>query len=313
MTAKKRSALGRGLDSLLGTSTPVPVVPAPGPSVAEVVQRDDQQSSMRRISVGEIKPNRHQPRQDFDQEALEDLAKSIEQSGLIQPLVVRQVGSTYELVAGERRLRAAKLAGLDQVPCVIADVGDNQSLLMALVENIQRENLNPIEEAEAFLHLREELRLSQEEVAERVGKSRVAVANSLRLLNLPEEIKEDVRDGAISAGHARALLGVPEPSLQRKLWNEIKAKQLSVREAEERCRATGGRRPRQTSAFTGRPAGDRDIEVEALEERLMNLLGCKVSIQQRGDTKGRVMLHYASLEEFDRILEILGMPVRDRL
>jgi ParB family chromosome partitioning protein len=305
MTAKHRQALGKGLAALLG-----PPVHGASPSA---VQDVSQQRSLLDIPIETVRPNRNQPRQDFDLESLRELAESIKQAGLVQPLVVRSSEGAYELVAGERRLRAAKLAGLKSVPCVLTAASDEQSLLLALVENLQREDLNPMDEAEAYARLREEFDLTQEAVAERVGKSRVAVANSLRLLQLPREIQEDVRDSALSAGHARALLSVSDAARQRELWQTIKTRGLSVREAEEKSRTLAPGRPRQTSAFTGRPRGGRDPQAERLMEDLTSRVGCRVTIRRRGEHRGQVEIHFSSLEEFERILEVLGLPAAERL
>jgi ParB family chromosome partitioning protein len=308
MDTKHRQALGRGLDALLGGKA----IPGPQPVVATETQPASEQANLLYINPQSIQPNPRQPRQEFDSEALGELADSIRQSGLIQPLVVRQAGGAYQLVAGERRWRACKQIGLTQVPVVVTELSDEDSLLVALVENLQREDLNAIDESEAYARLRQEFGLSQEAVAERVGKSRVAVANSLRLLNLPRPIQEDIRDGTLSAGHGRALLSVPDAARREALWKDIKAKGLSVREAESRGRTQAGG-PRQTSAFTGRPPGKPDPHADALEQELMARLGCRITIRRRTDNSGRVELHYSNLEEFDKVLEVLGMSPSQKL
>jgi ParB family chromosome partitioning protein len=309
MSTKRRQALGRGLDALLGSTA----VSAPPATVESEASSDLGEMPFVYLDVEAIRPNPRQPRQDFDSESLEELAASIRESGLVQPLVVRQVGDAHELVAGERRWRASKLAGLGQVPCLVREMAEAESLLISLVENLQREDLNPIDEAEAYARLRNDFGQSQEQVAQRVGKSRVAVANSLRLLNLAAEMREDVRDGTISAGHARALLGVTDEARRRALWEEIKREGLSVRQAEDHSRAPGSERPRQTSAFTGRPRSRRDPVAESLAEELTKRLGCRVAIRRRGEKRGRVEIHFGSLEEFDRILDALGLPTGHRL
>jgi ParB family transcriptional regulator, chromosome partitioning protein len=309
MASKRRQALGRGLSTLLGPTG------GKSPTTTKEVSRQDDsnESSLLSLPVDSIQANSRQPRQDFDSEALQELADSIRVSGLVQPLVVRKSGAVYELVAGERRLRAAKMASLTKVPCILVDVDDQESLVLALVENLQREDLNPIDEAEAFVLLRDEFQLSQEEVARRVGKSRSAVANSFRLLGLPPEMIEDVRDGLISAGHGRALLGIPDKEQRRRVWKEIKSKGLSVREAELMCQQLGSGRGRQTSAFTGRPPGSKDTDAESLAEQLMAHLGVLVNVKRRGTKRGRVELHFQSLEELDRILDLLGLKASERL
>lgn len=310
MTTKRRQALGRGLAALLNQPAPIHVH-SQKPEYDYVDSKYPHELSS--VPLDRIRPNRFQPRQDFDEESLAELADSIKQAGLIQPLLVRQVGDSYEIVAGERRWRAAQRAGLAAVPCVISPVTDEESLLMALIENLQRENLNPMEEAEAYARLREQFGLSQEQVAERVGKSRAAVANSLRLLGLPREIQEDVRDGTITAGHARALLGVMDPARQRKIWQEVKRLGLSVRETEDMARPQPGERSRQTSAFVGRPRTKPDPQADLLAQELMSRLGCRVVLRRRGGHRGRVELYYESLEELERILELLGLPTGARL
>jgi ParB family chromosome partitioning protein len=206
---------------------------------------------------------------------------------------------------------------LTDAPCIVTEATDEKSLVMALVENLQREDLNAIDEAEAFAQLKGDFHLSQEQVAERVGKSRVAVANSLRLLNLPAAIQEDVRDNLITAGHARALLSIPDKSKQRQVWLQIKNNNLTVRETEDLCREMGVKRTTQTSALTGRgkpaKAGNADPQLRQLEEELMSRLGSRVAIRATGTGRGRVELHYSDLDEFERILEALGLPAADRL
>ncbi|NUP89851.1 MAG: ParB/RepB/Spo0J family partition protein [Candidatus Sumerlaeia bacterium] len=313
MTALRRQALGKGLDALLGRPVVTASLDTPEP-IASVQAEDASHARLLHVPVSDLKPNRHQPRQDFDREGLEELAASVKHSGMIQPIVVRRSEGGYEIIAGERRWRAAKIACLSSVPCIESEATDRDSLLLALLENVQRENLNPIEEAEAYAALREEFRFTQEEIAERMGKSRAAVANILRLLTLPPEMKEDVRDGAISAGHARALLGVLDPDRRRQLWREIRERGLSVREAEEWSRAGVPGKSRQTSAFTGRPRGSpADAEVASLVERLEGRLGLRVAIRRRGAERGRVELHYGSAEEFERIMQALGLPASARL
>jgi ParB family chromosome partitioning protein len=309
MASKRRQALGKGLSALLGPASEK----SPAPIQDKTGQDESKESSLLSLSVNSIQANSRQPRQDFDSEALQELADSIRVSGMVQPLVVRRSEGAYEMVAGERRLRAAKMVGLTNVPCILVNVDDQESLVLALVENLQREDLNPIDEAEAYVLLRDEFQLSQEEVARRVGKSRSAVANSFRLLGLSPEMIEDIRDGLISAGHGRALLGITDEEQRRRVWREIKSKRLSVREAELMCQQLGSGRGRQTSAFTGRPKGSSDTEAEALSEQLMARLGVLVKVKRRGSKKGRVELHFQSLEELDRILDLLGLKASERL
>lgn len=307
MAPEKRQALGKGLAALLGPQVSI------GKAAPKTTQDEPNQKSVSEVAIGTIQPNRFQPRQDFDDDALTELSRSIRETGLIQPLVVRPRGDGYELIAGERRLRAAQRAGLNEVPVVLRDVTDEESLLIALVENVQREDLNAIDESEAYARLRDEFSLSQEQVAQAVGKSRSAVANALRLLTLPAEMREDVRDGVLTAGHARALLAVTDAPARRTLWEEIKRGDLSVREAEARSQDLSPRRGVQTSAFTGRPRGSQQVQVDALTEALTSHLGLKVKIARRVGNRGRVELHFGSVDEFERILDLLGLPASDRM
>ena len=288
----KRRALGRGLGALI-REAPAPATP----------------SADRRVSIAEIRPNPRQPRRYFDEERLAELAESIRQQGILQPLVVRKVDDGYELIVGERRFRAAQRAGLDRVPVIVRDVTDAASLEMALVENIQREELTPIEEALAYRQLMEEFRLTQEDVANRVGKSRPVVTNLLRILNLPEDIKEEVDRGTITVGHARALLVLDTPEQQQEMARTIMRQGLSVRETETLVT----RRPEAVASgpSPSTPIGpqpqarvDIHIHVSALEEDLMRSLGTKVRLlpKKKG---GRIEIEYYSNEELEGLVRRL--------
>lgn len=275
--------LGRGLDALI-----------PGAK----------QSIVQSIPINQIDPNPHQPRRDFDVEALTGLAQSIKEHGIVQPLVVRRMGERYELIAGERRLRAAEMAGLTEVSVIVGDFDDRKAMEMALIENIQREDLNPIEEASAIQRLRDDFGLTQEELSSRLGKSRPAIANSLRLLSLEDEIQESVSRGTISAGHARALLGVSDPDSRLKLHQEVVDKALSVRQTEELVkRVQAGVDGLNVSRET-RPAPPKDPNITDVEDSLRRILGTKVVIRDRKG-RGRIQIEYYSLDDLDRILEIL--------
>jgi ParB family chromosome partitioning protein len=277
-----KRGLGRGLGALL-SSTPVE-----GESLVEV--------PVDRISV-----NPNQPRKAFDQDALAELSASIRASGVIQPIVVRRRGDGYELIAGERRWRAARIAGLDRVPAVVRDATDAQSLELALVENLLREDLNPMEEAEAYQSLLAQFGWTQEELGERVGRKQSTIANALRLLRLPEAIQEDLRGGRLTMGHARALLALSSVADQLKLREEILAHSWSVRTTEDSVRAA------ETAPGTRRlprPGRRRSAELSALEEALQRALMTRVRITGT-ERKGKIEVTYATAEELERIAEKL--------
>ncbi len=276
-----KKGLGRGLDALLGDYTQ----PTP-----EGVQQVD----IRRIDT-----NAGQPRKDFDQEKLQELADSIRQHGVVQPILLRQNGERYVIVAGERRFRAARLAGLDQVPAIVKDLDEAQVMEVALIENLQREDLNPIEEAAAIRFLMQQHDLTQEEVSKRLSKSRPAIANSLRLLSLPEPVQAYLRNGKLQAGHARALAGLQDPEAQAVLADKIVGEGLSVRAAESLAREQGQKPPRQKKEP---PATDPDLA--AAEASLREWLGTKVSIQGNSQ-RGRIIIEYYNAELLQGIYDLL--------
>ncbi len=275
----KRPALGRGLTSLMNQIAP-------------------EDASSREVPVGTLVANRYQPRSYFDASALEDLAASLKLHGMVQPIVARKVGDKFEIIAGERRWRAAKLAGLSMVPVVLKEVPEDRLLEFALVENIQRQELNAIEEAKAYWQLGEHLRLTQEQVADRVGKSRPQVANTLRLLRLPSAIQEMVATGAVSTGHAKVLLGVDDARVQENLAQEIVAKQLSVRALESKVHQLA--KQRKTRAKRPHPG----VFLKAAAEELTQAWGTRVEIKAKGKG-GSVLLHFGSEEELERLFESL--------
>lgn len=249
--------------------------------------------------IDQIDPNPAQPRKKFDEEKLAALAETIRQRGILQPLVVRRKGGRYELIAGERRWRAARLAGLERVPVVVREAKDEESLEISLLENLQREDLNPIEEARAYRQMMERLGLTQEDLARKIGKDRSSVANSIRLLQLPREVQEEVASGTISEGHARALLALMHPVEQIRAAALIKDKGLSVRDTERYVR----------QHKTGPKAGARksstlDPDTQRVQDDLSNRLGMKVTIQKRGKG-GRLLISYGSLEQLDRLCSLL--------
>jgi len=280
MTLLKRPALGRGLTSLMSQMAP-------------------EDANQRELPLGSMVPNRAQPRTHFDEAALAELAESLKQHGMVQPIVVRKVGDQFEIIAGERRWRAARKAGLAMVPVVIKEVPDDKLLEIALVENIQRQELNPIEEATAYWQLGEHLRLTQEQVADRVGKSRPQVANTLRLLRLPAELKAEVAHGRLSTGHAKVLLGVSDPSLQEQLAFEVVAQQLSVRALEARIQQL----QKQTKT-RGKRKHPQELFIKAAAEELTQSWGTRIEIKAKGKS-GTLVMHYGSDGELDRLFEAL--------
>lgn len=279
--AEKRLALGKGLGAL------IPDVPEPRVAPAE-------------LDIDLLVPNRYQPRGHVDDATLDELAQSIKANGVIQPLVVRRSGTAFEIVAGERRWRAAQRAGLLRVPAIVKDVPDEKLLEVALIENLQREDLNPIEEARAYRRLVDEFHLTQDQIAAAVGKDRSTVANCLRLLKLPDEVRADLAAGSLSMGHARALLALDNELAQRRVAREIIAKGLSVRETEALVRKLaggGGVRPAVEATHV-------DANTRAAEERLRLALGTRVRIVRKG-TRGRIEIEFGSEQELQRIYERL--------
>jgi len=276
-------ALGRGLEALIpGGAGPLE---APGASVLN-------------LDPDRIFPNPHQPRLNFDSEKLKELADSIRERGIIHPILVKTVDDGYQIVAGERRWKAARLAGLTRIPAMLADnLSDDEQLQIALIENLQREDLNPIDEAMAYRKLAERFGLTQQVIAQRVGKDRSSVANMLRLLGLPEEVREKIASGQLSAGHARALLALEDAHDQIRLARRIVTEGLSVRRAEE---LVYGRKKRVTRS------GTRSAEVESLEHRLRQYFGTAVRITERRQ-KGKITIEYYSHEDLNRVLELMGI------
>ena len=282
---EKRPALGKGLSALIPDAADVP------------------RGGATEVDVDRISPNVLQPRGQFDQARLEDLAQSIKATGIIQPIIVRKTGDRFQIIAGERRWRAAQLAGLARVPVIVRDVqaGQERSLLeMALIENIQRENLNPIDEALAYRRLADDFHLTQDSIAEAVGKDRATVANVLRLLKLPHEVRAEVASGTLSMGHARALLTLVTEGEQLRVAREVIARGLSVRDTEALVKKLAG----EGRNKEGKPAKPADVHTRAAEDRLKLALGTKVRIVRRGK-RGRIEIGFESEEELIRIYEQL--------
>ena len=304
--ATKKHGLGRGLNALLGgAAKAVPGVPAvavavdSAPGMAPAAEPAD--GSLRKLPVDLIQRGKYQPRHDMHQESLQDLADSIKAQGVIQPIVVRPIGhgpqARYEIIAGERRWRAAQLAGLQDIPAVVRDVEDRAAIAMALIENIQRENLNPLEESRALQRLIQEFELTHQEAADAVGRSRAAVSNLLRLLELTDEVKALVEAGKLEMGHARALLALAGHE-QTQTARQVATKGLSVRETErlvKRLQADAAKPPAAPKRV--------DPDIRRLEAELGDRLGAKVSLEQGRGGKGKLVISYNSLDELDGILE----------
>lgn len=254
------------------------------------------------VKLSKIEPNRDQPRKDFNEEQLQELADSIKKYGVLQPLLVQKKESGFEIVAGERRWRAAKLAGLKEVPVVIREYSPQQAMEIALIENVQREDLNPIEEALAYQRLMQEFQLKQEEIAERVSKNRSTITNSMRLLNLTREVRQMLVENRITSGHARALLGVEDPKLQLELAQKIEQNRLSVREVEKAVKLLGKEKKEKK-----KKPNDEALELifRDLEERMKTAMGTKVNISRKDKNKGRIEIEYYSESELERIVELI--------
>jgi ParB family chromosome partitioning protein len=285
----KRQALGRGLGALLSDRRPS------GPIAEGFLQ----------IELGQIHPNPRQPREGFDEAELEDLAASIRKAGVLQPILVREAsaGGGFELIAGERRLRAARMAGLQRIPAMVQKTEEGRTLELALIENIQRQQLNPIEEARAFATMSAEYGLTQEEIAEKVGRKRPSIANSLRLLKLPERVQQLLRDGALTAGHAKALLSLADEEEVLKTAEAMLQGFVTVRGAEEMARE------KKAAASTATPPR-QDPNVHDAQERLQRALGTKVRIRQNAAGRGRIEIEFYDDEGLERLFEILEKGAR---
>ena len=298
--AVKRGGLGKGLDSLIPDNGKVSDQEKRVKVVEKVIEKIVEKPAEIKLKINQIEPNREQPRKNFDEEALQELSESIRQFGILQPLIVQERDDYYVIIAGERRWRAAKLAGLKEVPVIIRKMSEQEIVEISLIENIQRENLNPIEEAAAYKRLLTEFQLKQEEVAERVGKSRTAVTNSMRLLKLDERVQQMIVEGMLSTGHARAILSIEDPDLQFQTANKVYNDNLSVREVERLVKKIGKEKPVKK---------ERDFQQDAvfqdLEEKMKAALGTKVSINRKDEKKGKIEIEYYSIEELERLMEIL--------
>ncbi|SFB22671.1 chromosome partitioning protein, ParB family [Acetitomaculum ruminis DSM 5522] len=290
---KKTKALGKGLDSL------IPRVEDEEEKEVKVNKKTSEKKDALEIEINKIEPNKKQPRKNFDEDALAELSESIKQFGLIQPIVVRKIDKGYyEIIAGERRWRASKLAGLKKVPVIIKDYNELETMEISLIENIQRQDLNPVEEALAYKNLLENFNLKQDELAERVSKSRTAVTNSLRLLNLCEKVQAMLIDEMISTGHARALIPIEDEELQYELAQKIFDEKLSVRETEKLVKRIKKGEPQK-------PSKTPDNTYVEVEEKISGIFGSKVKVNGNTKGKGKIEIEYYSLDDFERIYDML--------
>jgi ParB family chromosome partitioning protein len=298
MTVQKKSVLGRGLNALIPKNPRMEVNIRDGS-----IGRDTGEIGIiASVDIAKIQPNPFQPRTDFNQESLEELTHSIQEKGIIQPITVRRFENRYQLISGERRLRAAQNARLRQIPAYIITVKTDEEMLeLALIENIQREYLNPMEIANAYQRLIDECHLSQEEIAKRVGQDRSTVTNFIRLLKLPAKIQEGLRKEKISMGHARALITLPNERVQLRLFEKIVDGGLSVRKVEDIVRVA-----QQPKKKSGPHKGNENIltNVQSMEEKLRHALGTKVKVRTKGQARGEIIIEYYSLDDFDRLMDL---------
>ncbi len=300
MAKPRKRALGKGLGDILGDDL---AQKAASPKGAE---KAPQATTVQEIPVDQIETNPFQPRTEFEEEALSELADSISQHGIIQPLTLRKLADKqYQLIAGERRLRAAKLAGLSQLPAYIRTANDEQMLEMALIENIQREDLNPVEIALSYQRMIDELGLKQNELGTKVGKKRSTVTNYLRLLKLSPDIQTSLRKGVISMGHGRTLIGIEQQAVQLRVFDEIVEKGLSVRQTEALVRKlTTPQEPKKEAKTDGKPSTD-EIHLRNVEKGLEERFGSRVKINQNAAGKGQIVINYSSVGDLNRILELM--------
>ena len=302
--AVKRNGLGKGLDSLIPNKSDKPNVQSEKKQKKAENVKEETGEIM--VKINQVEPNRDQPRKDFDEDSPMELADSIKQFGILQPLIVKKKKDYYEIIAGERRWRAAKIAGIKEVPIIVKEYTDQEIVEISLIENIQRENLNPIEEAMAFKRLLEEFNLKQDEVAERVSKSRTAVTNSMRLLKLSKKVQQMIIDDMISTGHARALLAIDDEEQQYILANKIFDEKLSVRETEKLVKAL--KNPKKE---VKKQKLEHTFVYDNIEEQLKNIIGTKVSVNPKANGKGRIEIEYYSEEELERIYDLI-MTIRTK-
>ena len=291
--AVKRGGLGKGLDSLIPDHKTVKTTEKKKPEVEE--KKEGEQL----VNINKVEPNHEQPRRHFEEDSLLELADSIKQFGVLQPLIVQKRNDYYEIIAGERRWRAAKMAGIKEIPVIIKEYTKREAVEIALIENIQRENLNPIEEAMAFKRLLTEFSLKQDEVAERVSKSRTTVTNSMRLLKLDERVQQMIVDDMISTGHARTLLAIENHEEQYNLANKIFDEKLSVRETEKLIKELKNPKKEKEKKVV-----ENDFIYKDLEEKMKTVMGTKVHVNPKTKGKGKIEIEYYSMDELDRIMDL---------
>ena len=297
MVAKK-SGLGKGLDALIPAGNKKTVGKKDSEPV--IIEKIVEKKGVETLKITEVEPNREQPRKNFNEDALLELADSIKQYGVIQPLIVQKKADHYEIIAGERRWRAAKMAGIKEIPVIIKDYSDQQVMEISLIENIQREDLNPIEEATAYKNLMEEFHLKQDEIAEKVSKSRTTVTNSMRLLKLDKRVQQMMIDDMISAGHARTLITIEDPDAQYNIATKIFDEKLSVRETEKLVKLLQKPEVKKEKVEKVNSFIYKDIE-----EKMKAILGTKVTVDHKSNNKGKISIEYYSNEELERILYLL--------
>lgn len=295
--AVKKTGLGKGLDSM------IPVYPVKPRAAAEKPKEEKENKAEKLLKITEVEPNREQPRKKFDEDALLELADSIKQFGVLQPLLVQKRKDYYEIIAGERRWRAAKMAGLKEIPVIIKEFSDQEIVEISLIENIQREDLNPIEEAQAYKRLLTEFHLKQDEVAERVSKSRTAVTNSMRLLKLDERVQQMLIDDMLTTGHARALLAIEDPELQWKAANRIFDEKMSVRDVEKMVKSL--QKDKKEKQEDRKQEDAYAYIYRDMEEKMKAILGTKVKVNHGADHRGKIEIEYYSDEELERIYDML--------
>ena len=294
MTTKKKTGLGRGLNTL------IPSAPVKDTESEKILKKEEQIKSEIMVPILKVEPNPNQPRRQFDDDSLQELADSVKQYGILQPLIVKKHDKFYEIIAGERRWRAAKLAGLKEVPVLIRDYAENEIVEIALIENIQREDLNPIEEALAYQQLIKDYRLKQDEVAEKVAKSRTAITNSLRLLKLDERVQEMVIEGKLSSGHARAIISIEDKEKQYMVAQKIFDEKLNVRDVEKLVKNID-----KLDKPVEKSKPENDFVYRDFEEKLKKIMGTQVVIKNKNNNKGKIEIQYYSQAELERIYDML--------
>ena len=298
-----KRGLGKGLDSLIPTNVMMESE-VKHATVSTASSAEEEKDGTLMVKLSKVEPNREQPRKNFDEDSLQELAESLKQFGMLQPILVQNRGDYYEIIAGERRWRAAKIAGLKEVPVIVRELTDQEIVEISLIENIQREDLNPIEEAQAYKRLLTEFHLKQDEVAERVSKSRTAVTNSMRLLKLCDEVQKMVVDDMISTGHARALISIEDPEEQYLIAQKIFDENLSVRETEKLVKKIQNNKDIPVEK---KKVSDPAMEAiyHDLEEKMKSILGTKVAINKKDEQKGKIEIEYYSMDELDRIIDLI--------